>query len=842
MKILEVRDGFIKLETRETITTGTFIEAKSMNKSYIAQVVRTVPTGNCNVVIAKMIFVYDGVFKEYDNTTPYRDAEVSIFSAEEINNLFETPTSINFTSPYGENTSLKIDAGVFNKKLLISVDNVDAIKNLIAGLCTEFSENTNTVIIDTLGYSAEHKYTAGEDFKLPLNTAALAFLYEECLNDATSDSKNLIKEIFQDLSDYSKTVPFLPFATLKTIVDDMVEKQHIFKLLVLKNKLAKFEKLGYFAANIQEANNLQNILKSNTVTIDLSKLDSVFQNRYLEAIYSTFDKLEAKPNVLLLASNNLTKKSFKTVLTNNNSATTLFVNSKFKFLKDIKPLFNTYLIEPGFINNEVFKTYAQTLSALPKDAYLLVGSATKNIALTVEIKEQTFEAELETELEAQENNEIEALLNDIPKDEHTEAIEKKSEDLIEKISEEVVTSPSEVLENLFGDDSEEDEIEEKVEEEYITDDDLMYKEEVVEYTTQVHPEIDIDEESDSEEDEIINLTEADDQEKEDETVSSDNEDIIEVEMDAEIVELDEDETLIETNEASIIEEYEAPTEEPTQIFDNEPEAIKEEKEEENLDIIEQTELSEDILSELPEDTLPDQTFDNNEADETEIIEDLPQELETSNLEAIDAEDELGEIIELNEADLEDADDIIMIDVEDDIMQEIDEETDKEIVEDVDKVFTSIREEDAISDSDLDFIDELNDEASNENIIQDYSPEGSLEELETGFDNELNDDEEGFIEPLEEFNSKNKNNDDNNEILETRNTSTPMVPVYDADIPQEDIVVSDPLEQGDSVIHAKYGNGIVEKMISYGTKTLYSINFENVGRRLLDPSITEIKKA
>ena len=43
------------------------------------------------------------------------------------------------------------------------------------------------------------------------------------------------------------------------------------------------------------------------------------------------------------------------------------------------------------------------------------------------------------------------------------------------------------------------------------------------------------------------------------------------------------------------------------------------------------------------------------------------------------------------------------------------------------------------------------------------------------------------------------------------------------------------------MHAKYGNGVVEKMIKYGAKTLYSINFDNVGRRLLDPTLTEIKK-
>ena len=69
----------------------------------------------------------------------------------------------------------------------------------------------------------------------------------------------------------------------------------------------------------------------------------------------------------------------------------------------------------------------------------------------------------------------------------------------------------------------------------------------------------------------------------------------------------------------------------------------------------------------------------------------------------------------------------------------------------------------------------------------------------------------------------------------------MVPVYKAEIPSEDLVNSDALEQGDTVVHAKYGNGVVEKMIKYGNKKLYSINFDNVGRRLLDPTLTELKK-
>ena len=78
-------------------------------------------------------------------------------------------------------------------------------------------------------------------------------------------------------------------------------------------------------------------------------------------------------------------------------------------------------------------------------------------------------------------------------------------------------------------------------------------------------------------------------------------------------------------------------------------------------------------------------------------------------------------------------------------------------------------------------------------------------------------------------------------LETKEGHTPIVPVYSAEIPDEDIVESDVVNQGDKVEHSEFGRGIVEKIINYGDRTLCSVNFEQVGRRLLDPKISELKK-
>ena len=68
---------------------------------------------------------------------------------------------------------------------------------------------------------------------------------------------------------------------------------------------------------------------------------------------------------------------------------------------------------------------------------------------------------------------------------------------------------------------------------------------------------------------------------------------------------------------------------------------------------------------------------------------------------------------------------------------------------------------------------------------------------------------------------------------------PVVPIYPAD----DIESADThdFQPGERVLTAKYGEGVVQKMIKYGNKMLCSIEFPSIGRRLLDPAITEITK-
>lgn len=65
-----------------------------------------------------------------------------------------------------------------------------------------------------------------------------------------------------------------------------------------------------------------------------------------------------------------------------------------------------------------------------------------------------------------------------------------------------------------------------------------------------------------------------------------------------------------------------------------------------------------------------------------------------------------------------------------------------------------------------------------------------------------------------------------------------LPIYETKQPEN---TSDYYVPGSRVVHAKYGVGTIEKVIAYGKKTLCSIQFENVGRRLLDPNVTKLDR-
>ncbi len=906
MKIIEVRDGFIKFEADSSVFLSSFIKIEGMEKSYVAQVNQLKHIGTISIATAKILFLFNGTeLFNYDKTEPSKDSDIAPFPLDVLMSSLNLKNPIVIGKSIDSKKNIAIDSSAFDKKMLISIDNADINNTVIQNLSKQFAHmGKRTVIVDSLGIMKTPKYIAGNDFKLPLNTSTLDFIYESCLNDATDDSKATIVEIFKELAEYSKTVPFLPFQALKSIVDEMVDKQHIFKLLVLKNKLAKFEKLGYFAISQKEIPVFDKMFSANTAVVDISILEPVFQNKYLSFIYenvASYNDIQ----VLFIVSNTTSKKNLKKILSSDIS-TTFVTHSKFQYLNDIKNLFDNFIITPSISNNELFKVYSSFLTSMDRSMYLMAGEALNYIPLVSEVQDINDYAEQKTEVtEAKANNELlEDLLSDKEQVQDADVLPDIQDDSLEENEDDVTENDAETIE-LNSDDGiqphEEIENNEDSEDNVITSEqglvppfgeNVLSEEEIIasidehsqnainEVASNIESASDINvfsEDNDEDENNQNKILEDDsnnmnqDNSVQDiidaeytETISEDADSVSEQEVEEQNISGTEDE--FDNPELSILTE----NNDEIHLETDDADSFSNEIPDGSISVDEDSSFAEESLSDVSENIeQTDDISESNNENEELIIEDdnleevLPVSDEVNDISleeqeinadgtglpeiSLDADfseskvipldnddtitDDFDEIVELDQ-DLSDDSDII-VDMEDDSNVDIDENIDQQIKEDVDKVYTTIKEDNGIeeiSDSDLDLIDELNSDEE----LEEYNGEELHEISDSDVDNDILED---FIS--EESGLSNQN--DTSEILEKRDSTTPIVPVYDADIPQEDMVVSDPIQQGDAVMHAKYGNGVVEKMIKYGNKTLFAINFENIGRRLLDPTLTEIKK-
>lgn len=210
--------------------------------------------------------------------------------------------------------------------------------------------------------------------------------------------------------------------------------------------------------------------------------------------------------------------------------------------------------------------------------------------------------------------------------------------------------------------------------------------------------------------------------------------------------------------------------------------------------------------------------------------------------------------ELPEAELDD-----FVDTEEDILQD-DTEQPQEVLMSDDDLDTleqlSDSEKLTLTDSDDEIEPDNDNEESESNIIEqpestEIPPENALiadddtlEELEPIED--LEDSGSGILggneySQLELPDEKPTQEEIYNNL--TENNSLPSVPVYQAETPSASAKSSDGMNitEGNIVYHEKYGRGVVEELFNYGKRTLCSIQFDNVGRRLLDPNLAELKQ-
>ncbi len=917
MKILDVRGNLVKIESSKPVHLSSMLKVADDSNIYIAQVLY-VETGNtCHIVFAKLLAVFDAPWVPVNIQTVSKDAVCEVIETSEIISKLGANRDIIIGELAIEQNKLISDKEFFDKKILI-VSEKDVDSNLLISNFAYQIKNLgyNTLVFDTSGSLDGIKLTAGIDFKLPLNEHAIGFIFDKYFSDITDESRAMVSSIFTELRAYASTVPYIPFNSFKSVIDNVFDYSQNLGLFFFKTKLEKLCDASIFANSHDEVMDWTSLSEfgPGTIIIDLSHVNKMFVREYISLVLNSFKGTDNKLYAFAKLSDMAADNDFiQELIENNNVITSCIVPSDFKFISALKQNSGSLIVFGGIKKPDNFDYCKFLLKNLSSDKYILSGSMTAPYSLIFQLKEimevvpkvnnvqdNTEQSEVNSQVESYniENDVVISGEGTVTETAQAEELQNNEEENNEHIS---------VMEPLLEQNSEYEplpelktEDDQQVIEDYnpealsLTEEDVSdslkdasvspepeYSGSVsIQQPTDAIPEENFDKpleeiqelvpNNESEEDTELELiapilpdeeyeTAGDELEEEgiagDEVFEPVDVSALETEHSEQIAGMVDDETAAmsvnyETEDTAIIVdnldivETESPIEQNVEL-----------EAELNLDDADGLELSDDVVG--FEEELVLEEPDLLMAEELEISSDIPELDEVNDdfsyqeAERQYSDDSVLELKFENEelnADMRAADNAVLEESEsqfETIENQEEERTpeeilDEEIRRDVDKVYmTPLHQEtDELSEEDLDFIEELV-----------GADELQIEEDNSEDDIELVQDEEPVVQhsdllPEEETEEKlsEVKPEDDGAILQQKNTATPAVPIYAAEIPEDVIVHSDPIQQGDRVMHVKFGVGVVEKIFSYGTKNFCSINFENIGRKVLDPNITELKKA
>lgn len=734
MSLIEVKNNLLKFSYDEDLVLSGFVRVTDSKNSYIAQVLHLEATRVGKVAIAKILFMYnDEKITSYNGSIPSLRAEISAVDSSILLNSLEKTHPLNLGVLAQQNEKLFVDMSILDDNPIICAEKFFATKVFLNNLAIQLQLNGKKVVVfDTVGAFKSNKLTVCKDFKLPLNTSAINYIYEYGFEDATPDTKALIQSIFEELSEYSKTVPFIPFNSFKSVVDAEFNRTKLIQLILLKNKIKQIGDLNiYGETDADFAQLVSKIQTDNTILIDVSNIAGSLQRECIKYVYSLLEQSQEEFYAFLPLSNeNSDKEVLSTIHNSEKVHTTVICGYDYKYTSLLKQTSKNMFMFTPLKQQRDFGGYNIFLQKLAEDECIAYGKMTKFVPLIVKLHQLR-------------PDEVQIIPQTVAQPVQPQPVVQPSVQTIQ---------PTEKVDNTM----------------------------VENFVNSITPE-------------SVNL----------QTTQA-----VEPVVTEPVVE----ETPMEAQ--PIVEEVikETIVEQPVEMAD---EVVVEEVSQEPA----QAPVEEISIEEAPQ------------AVEEEVVE--PQN-DNSILEELAVSDE-----EEEEDDDIDEDEY----ASDELLEEPQTASEEELTQALNEV-PDIEDDEELSDDDLDMIEELSKPeeeqatAAPEPAVQ---PAPQPQVAPQPVQQQAPQQPQVAPQPIPAPQPAQPKQPQQITPDMMENSKNPTVPVYSADIPDEDRVNRVKFQQGDRVLHEEFGEGVVEKMIAYGDKELCSINFGSVGRRLLNPEITEMRK-
>ena len=405
MKLLEIKNNLVKLSYAETENPilGRFIILGSNEKSYVAQFVNLKSDTINNYAIAKLLFTFtpDGVVDNYDGSVPNMDSELSFLAAEELLNLLPIETPVKIGNLAQQDEMLSLDISVFERNFTIFVEKDSNKKTFISNCVRQlFQMKEKSVIVDTCNLFEDYpKIVFSKDFKLPLNSKMIDYIFEYELAEVDAPTKAVIQDIFYAVQQYIDTLDFkfLPIDNFVDVVANQYKDIQMPELALLKNKLLKYRDANVFANTKEEVLAFKEKLnEKNCSIIDIKDINEPLQKEVMSFIHQALTEYEKYIYFFApLTDNNSDKKLLKQFINNNHVFTTILVSSSYKYAQELKQhAQNILLFAPNDINHD-FAAYNTFLNKLNSDECIAFGKLTQGIPFIVDMSDLELDLTLE---------------------------------------------------------------------------------------------------------------------------------------------------------------------------------------------------------------------------------------------------------------------------------------------------------------------------------------------------------------------------------------------------------------------------------------------------------------
>lgn len=413
MKILEIKNSLVKIsyEVEDDLALSGFAIIEDTNTPYVAQVVNLKAENGRNFAVLKLLFTFnnDGVLKNYNGTIPSLDATITKLPSEELLSILPMDHPVYLGLLAQQNVPFKLDSSVLESNLLICSNNVDNTSKLLSNLLPQMvEEGKKSVLLDVNGdFASDENFTFGKDFKLPLNSQFLDYIFENDLDGVEPVSKAVIQDIFKEVEDYMESLPegYLPIDLFINVVQQQYVETGIPELVLLKNKLQKYQQTNVFAGGNDDVNLFRNkVAHSNSLIVDISNVNLPLQKLLIPYLFDCISTVSADTFVLISVNNDVAdKRLLRKTLEFKNIYTTIICGHEFKYLPDLKQIIqNLVLFAPQTLQHD-FANYNTFLNKLNVDEFVVYGPATQNIPLVIQVKpyEELVELDKKLALEAE---------------------------------------------------------------------------------------------------------------------------------------------------------------------------------------------------------------------------------------------------------------------------------------------------------------------------------------------------------------------------------------------------------------------------------------------------------